>query len=249
MKKIILLITVFILSILIWNCDTIEPKESVDEFPDDVVKSAVYNGPKYPSDFYTEVLFQTVLNYIRESDLLTFTEPSTNDYNTAMVWVKNRVIELGLDSTNIIDGQSNEKYFEFHYPSPALAAFYLFRVHKSSYFEGVKFSGTSDMNMFNIVELGIVNFRPFTLQSVKEFFDQLWFYKHYDMGGAVVLKRTVSESLTNYRYIIYFTHTVFGDIGMRDNIRLLKGEFELNKANGTSQINYSLVKEVLGNSN
>jgi hypothetical protein len=250
MKKILLVITVFILPLFVWNCDTNEPKEITDDFSDEVVKSAVYNGPKYPADFYNEGLFQAVLNYIRESDVLRFTEPSTSNYGTALGWVNNRVIELSFDTTNIIDGQSNEKYFEFHYPQPALAApIYIFRVHKSSYFEGVEFSGTSDMNMFNIVELGIVNYRPFTLQFVKEFFDQLWFYKHYNMGGAVVLKRTVSENLVSYRYMIYFTHTVFGDYGLRDKIRLFKGEFELNKSNGTSQINYTLIKEVLGNSN
>jgi len=250
MNKIILIITVFILSALVWNCDTNEPKESVDEFTDEAVKSVVYNGPKYPSDFFQEGLFFVVLNYIRESDVLTFIEPSTNDYDTALIWVHNRLNELSFDTTSLTDGQSNEKYFEYYWPHPSLhKPVYMFRVHKSSYFEGVEFVGTSDMNMFNIVELGIVNYRPFTLQFAKEFFDQLWFYKHYNIGGAVVLKRTVSENTSSYKYTIYFTHTVFGDYGLRDKIRLFKGEFELNKSSGVSQINYTLVKEVLGNSN
>lgn len=249
MKKVIFSIAVFVLSFLAFSCDTNDTGLNTDDFSDEIVKSAVYNGPKYPSGFYTEGLFQTVLNYIREPNALTFIEPSTNDSNTALFWVKNRVIELGFDSTNIIDGQSNERYFEFKYPSPALASFYIFRVHKSSYFEGVEFSGTSDMNMFNIVELGIINYQPFTLQFVKDFFDQLYFFKHYDMIGAVVLKRTVSESANDFLYTIYFTHTVFGDTGLRDKIYVLKGEFTLHKLDKTSQIEYTFIKEVLGNSN
>jgi hypothetical protein len=249
MNKIILMLTVFILSILIWNCDTNEPKEITDEFSDESIKNAVYNGPKFPSDFFHEGLADVILNYIMKADLITFTEPATDNYDTALVWVNIRLGELSLDTTNLIDGQSNEKYFEFYWPHPALSGpVYVFRVHKSSYFESVKF-GSQDENFYQIIELGIINYRPFTLQFVKDFFDQLWFYKHYNMSGAVVLKRTITENANSYKYTIYFTHTVFGDYGIRDKIRLLKGEFDLNKSNGTSIINYTLIKEVLGNSN
>ena len=196
MKKIILLFTALIIPVFIWNCDTNEPQEIKDDFSDEAVKSAVYNGPKYPVDFFNEYLADVVLNYIRESDILTFIEPSTNDYNTALSWVNNRLGELSLDTTNLIDGQSNERYFEFYYPHPSLSApLYVFRTHKSSYFEGVEFSGSSNMYMYNMVELKKVNYRPITQQFVKGFFDQLWFYKHYNIGGAVVLKRTISEKL------------------------------------------------------
>jgi hypothetical protein len=249
MKQILLLITLFILPILVWNCDTNEPTEIKDEFSDETVKNAVYNGQKFPSDFFHEGLADVVLNYIRESDVTTFTEPATDNYDTALVWVNIRLVELSLDTTNLIDGRPSEKYFEFFWPQPALTEpVYMFRVHKRSYFEDVKF-GSQDEDFYQIIELGTINFRPFTLQLVKEFFDQLWFYKHYNFGGAVVLERTVSESLSNYHYTIYFTHTVFGDYGMQDRIMLFKGDFELNKSNGTSQINYTLVKEVFGNYN
>jgi len=196
-------------------------------------------------------LSNVVLNYIRESDVLTFTEPATDNYNTALDLVNIRLGELSLDTNKLVDGQGNEKYFEYKWfpDSTVNHPPYFFRVHKSSYFEGVKFVGTSDMNQFNIVELGIIIYRPLTLQFVKGFYDQLWFYKHYNMGGAVVLKRTITENASSYKYTIYFTHTVFGDYGIRDKIRLFEGEFELNKSNGTSQINYTLIKEVLGNSN
>lgn len=246
MKKNIVSISALLLIFFFGNCSTNEPETDADEFSDEFIKSAVYNGSKYPADFYSEGLFQTVLNYIRVSDILTFTEPSTNDYNTALVWVKNRVIELGFDTTLIIDGQSNERYFEFQYEYPALAAFYVFRVHKSSYFEGVKF-GNQDENANQIIELGVINHRPFTLQFAKDFFDQLWFYKHYNIDGAVVIKRTVSESINSYLYTIFFTHTTFGEFGLRDKIRLFKGEFVLNTLDGSSQIKYSFIKEVLGN--
>jgi hypothetical protein len=250
MNKIIIIIAVFILPILVWNCDTNEPKEITDEFSDETVKNAVYNGPKFPSDFFHEGLADVILNYIMETDVITFTEPATDNYDTALVWVNKRLSELSLDTTNLIDGRPSEKYFEFFWPHPALTGpDYMFRVHKSSYFEGVEFVGTSDMNQFNIVELGILNYRPLDLQLVGEFFDQLWFYKHYKIGGAVVLKRTITEISNSYKYTIYFTHTVFGDYGIRDKILLLKGEFELNKSNGTSIINYTLIKEVLGNNN
>lgn len=248
MKKNIVSIVSLVLIFFFCNCSTNEPETDADDFSDEFIKYVVYNGPKYPADFYSEVLFQTVLNYIRVLDILTFIEPSTNDYSTALVWVKNRVIELGFDITIIVDGQSSEKYFEFHYQHPALAAFYVFRVHKSSYFEGVKF-GSKDENANQIIELGKINYRPFSLQFAKEFFDQLWFYKHYDTGGAVVVKRTVSESINSFRYTIYFTHTIFGDFGLRDKIRLFKGEFVLNTLDGSSQIQHTLIKEVLGNYN
>ena len=250
MKKIIYSIAVVGLSFFVWHCDTNEPKEIADEFSDEAVKNAVYNGPKFPSDFFHEGLADVILNYIMEADVLTFTEPATDNFDTALVWVNIRLSELSLDTTKLIDGRPSEKYFEFFWPQPVLTEpVYMFRVHKSSYFEGVEFVGTSDMNQFNIVELGIINYRPLTLQFVREFFDQLWFYKHFNIGGAVVLKRTITENASSYKYTIYFTHTVFGDYGVRDKIRLLKGEFDLNKSNGTSQIKYTLVKEVLGNSN
>lgn len=251
MMKIILIITVFILSIFVWNCNTNEPQEFSDKFPDETVKVAVYSGPKYPSDFFNEDLSNVVLNYIQQSDVLTFTEPATNDYNIATDLVNIRLNELDLDTNKLIDGQSTEKYFEFNWNPDTTSNHhpYIFRVHKSSYFEGVKFVGTSDENMFNIIELGIINYRPFSMQFVKEFFDQLWFYKHYNFGGAVVLKRTISENLISYKYTIYFTHTNFGDYGIRDKISVFKGDFELNKSNGVSEINYTFIKEVIGNSN
>ena len=221
-----------------------------DEFSDEDVKSAVYSGPKFPSDFFQEGLADVILNYIMEADVITFTESATDNYDTALILVNKRLGELSLDTTNLIDGLPSEKYFEFFWPQPVLTEpVYMFRVHKSSYFEGVEFVGTSDMNQFNIVELGMINYRPFTVQFVKEFFDQLWFYKHYKIVGAVVLKRTITENTSSYNYTIHFTHTVFGNYGVRDKIRLFKGEFELNKSNGSSLINYTLIKEVLGNSN
>ena len=194
MNKIILIITVSILSILIWNCDTNEPKETTDEFSDEAVKSAVYHGPKYLSDFFNEDLSNVVLNYMRESDVITFTEPATDDYNTALDFVKIHLSELGLDTTKLVDGQGNDKYFEYRlYPDSSVNhPPYYFRVHKNSYFEGAKF-GSQDEDFYQIIELGTINFRPFTLQLVKEFFDQIWFYKHYNMGGAAVLERTISE--------------------------------------------------------
>jgi hypothetical protein len=251
MKKIILVITVLLLTILVWNCDTNEPQPILDEFSDENVKSAVYSGPKYPSDFFKEDLTDVILNYISESHALTFIEPATNDYYIALDWVNSRLCELSLDTNKLVYGQLNEKYFEFTWTPdpPSNHPPYFFRVHKSSYFDGVEFVGTSDMNQFNIVELGMINYRPFTAQFVKEFFDQLWFYKHFNIGGAVVLKRTIIENTSSYNYTIHFTHTVFGDYGMRDKIRLFKGEFEINKSNGSSLINYTLIKEVLGNSN
>ena len=249
MKKIIFVFTFIVLSIIVLSCDTNEPEELTDEFSDDAVRSAVYDGPKYPSDFFNEDLSNTSLNYISQYDVLTFTEPATDDYNSALDWVHIRLNELSLDTTNLIDGQSNERYFEFYWNLPApLNDPHIFRVHKNSYFEGVEF-GRQDENFFQILELGTVNYRPINLQFVKEFFDQLWFYKHYNFGGAVVLKRTVSVGLINYHYSIYFTLTNYGDFGQRDKIRLFKGEFELNKSDGTSQIKYTLVKEVLGNYN
>jgi hypothetical protein len=249
-KKIILVIAIFILPFFVWNCDTNEPTEITDEFSDEAVKSAVYNGPKYPSDFFNADLSSIVLHYIRESDVITFTEPATDNYNTALDLVNIRLGELSLDTNKLVDGQVNEKYFEYGWfpDSSVNHPPYYFRVHKISYFEGAKF-GSQDENFYQIIELGIINYRPFTIQFVKEFFDQIWFYKHYNMGGAAVLRRTISENTDSYKYTIYFTHTVFGDFGMRDRISLLKGEFELNKSNGTSQINYTLIKEVSGNSN
>ncbi|MCF8356974.1 MAG: hypothetical protein K9H48_21220, partial [Melioribacteraceae bacterium] len=202
MKKIILVITVFILPFFVWNCDTNEPKEITDEFSDEAVKSAVYNGPKYPSDFFNEDLSNVVLNYISQYDVLTFTEPATDDYNSALGYVYIRLNELSLDTNKLVDGQLNEKYFEYKWlpDSTINHSPYFFRVHKSSYFEGVEFFGASDMNKFNIIEVGIINYRPFTSQFIKEFFDQLWFYKHYKTGGAVVMKRTVSENTNSYKY-------------------------------------------------
>lgn len=250
MKIIILVISVFLLTILVWDCDTNEPQQISDEFSDENVKSAVYSGPKYPSDFFQEDLTNVILNFIRESDILTFTEPATDDYYSALDLVNIRLGELSLDTNKLVYGQLNEKYFEFTWTPdpPSNGPPYFFRVHKSSYFEGVEF-GRQDENFYQIVELGNVNYRPFTLQFVKEFFDQLWFYKHYNMGGAVVLKRIITENTSSYKYAIYFTHTIFGDYGMRDKIGLFKGEFELNKSNGSSLIKYTLTKEVLGNSN
>ena len=249
MKKIILVITSFLIPIFVWNCDTDEPQDFSDEFSDEAVKSAVYNGPKFPSDFFHEGLADVILNYISYYDVLTFTEPATDNYDTALVWVNKRLGELSLDTTNLIDGRPSEKYFEFFWPHPALTGtVYMFRVHKSSYFEGVEF-GSQDENFYQIIELGIINHRPIDSQFAKEFFDQLWFYKHYNMGGAVVLKRIVTENSNGYHYTIYFTHTFFGDFGVRDKIWLIKGDFDLNKSNGSSEINYSLVKEVYGNYN
>jgi hypothetical protein len=249
MKKILFVFALLLMPIIMLSCDTNEPEKLTDEFSDDAIRYAVYNGPKFPSDFFREGLADVILNYIMKADLITFTEPATDNYDTALVWVNIRLGELSLDSTNLIDGQSNEKYFEFYWPHPALTGpTYVFRVHKSSYFEGVKF-GSQDENFRQILELGAVNYRPINLQFVKDFFDRLWFYKHYNFAGAVVLKRTVSESLINYRYSIYFTHTIGGDFGQFDKIRLFKGEFELNKSDGTSQIKYTLVKEILGNYN
>lgn len=75
MKQILLFFTLFILPILVWNCDTNEPQEITDEISDESVKNAVYNGPKFPSDFFHEGLADVILNYIIEADVTTFTEP------------------------------------------------------------------------------------------------------------------------------------------------------------------------------
>jgi len=247
-NKIKMIQILFVFSILMWNCNVNETQEQTDEYPDDIVKSAVYSGPKYPSDFYQENFYDAVLNYIQQWDTPTSTEPATDNYNTALDLTHIRLNELGLDRSKLIDGQSTEKYFEFNWASDSLITHpeYYFRVHKSSYFEGVKL-GTLDENKFQIVELGKINYRPFSIQFVQDFFDRLWFYKHYNFGGAVVLKRTVLENQNNYNYTIYYTRTTFGDYGLQDKIKVYKGYFDLNKVNGICQINYSFIKEVRGN--
>lgn len=243
-------ILISILFFVMWNCDVNETQIPTEEFSDDVVKTAVYSGPKYPSDFFYEDLSNVVLNYIEIWDVPFSTQPATDDYSIAVDYVHTRLAQLELDTIKLIDGQSTEKYFEFNWipDSSVNHPPYILRMHKSSYFEGVKY-GILDNVRGQVLELGDLNYRPITLQIVKEFLDRLWFFKHYNVGSSVVLKRSIFEIANNYFYSIYFTRTVFGDSGLRDRIYLYKGEFQLNKSNGISQVSYSLIKEVLGNSN
>lgn len=249
-KNVIVNILILFSIFVMWNCNVNHPQEVTEEFPDDAVKTAVYSGPMYPSDFYQEDLSNVVLNYIQQWNGYTSTEPATNDYNESIALVNIRVAQLGLDTTKLTEGKSTEKYYEFNWnpdstvnPPP-----YIFRIHKSAYFEGVKY-GTSDSNNSQIIELGKINYRPLTLQFAKEFFDRLWFFKHYNTGGAVVLKRTIFEDQYSYNYKFYFTKTSFGDFGLQDKISLYCGEFEVDKTNGISKINYTFIKEIKGKSN
>jgi hypothetical protein len=243
-------ILISILFFVMWNCDVNETQIPTEEFSDDVVKTAVYSGPKYPSDFFYEDLSNVVLNYVEIWDVPFSTQPATVDYNIAVDYVHTRLTQLELDTTKLIDGQSTEKYFEFNWVPDSSVNHppYIFRMHKNSYFEGVKY-GRLDNDRGQVLELGKLNYRPITSQTVKEFFDRLWFFKNYNVGGSVVLKRTIFENINNYLYTIYYTRTVFGDYGLQDRIYLYKGEFQIDKSNGVSQVNYSLIKEVFGNSN
>jgi len=250
MKRIKILLILIVFSTSVWNCNVNDNQEPAYEFPDDVVKSAVYSGPKYPSDFFQEDLSNVILNYIQQWDIPASYEPAADDYVTAVNFVNTRLDELGLDKSKLIEGQSTEKYFEYTWSADSVTnnPQYIFRVHKKSCFEGVKF-GTLDDNFCRIVELGKINYRPLSLQFVRTFFDQLWFYNHYNISGSVVLKRDASENINGCKYIIYYTMSVFGDYGLQDNIYVYKGEFEVDKSSGVSQINYTFIKQVKGNRN
>ena len=248
--KIIKIIITLLFPILLSYCNIAETQEQTDEFSDDVVKSKVYSGPKYPADFFYEEISNFSLNYIENWDIPESIEPATDNYDYAVDLVNARLNELSLDPNKLGEGNSTEKYFEFFWPSDSLAnnKDFVFRVHKKSYFDGVKY-GTLDENKFQITELGTINFSPISLQFVEELFDRLWFFKHYNFGGAVVLKRTTEENEENFKYEIYYTKTSFGDYGLQDKINIYKGEFEIDKSTGVPKIKYSFIKLVKGNYN
>lgn len=249
MKNMSFLVFVFFLAVL-FSCSVNDVDAPEDEFSDNAVRNAVYSGPKYPSDFVTEDLSNVTLNYIQSRNIPSMVEPTTDNYDSALTLAQPRVEELGLDYNKLINGLSNYKYYEFMWIVDTLNIHpnYIFRVHKESYFESVKF-GLLDENKFQILELGNINYRPLTTNFITEFFDLMWFYKHYNFGGAVVLKRTVTEQSDCFKYSFHFTHTSYGDYGVQDRIRLYNGIFEVDKISGQSKIEYNLIKEVQGNYN
>ncbi|NOZ47319.1 MAG: hypothetical protein GXO79_11145, partial [Chlorobi bacterium] len=192
---IIVVFSFIIFTGLNFNCQRNVNRDSIFidtlKFSDEEVIDMAYNGPKYPDDFFYEdfnnyksFIYITVL----DSTGLNF-QIATSDSLNAIQYVYDSFKYTDTDTSDLKILPGNEKYFEYSNKTFGNHILIL-RVHKKSYFEGLKYSHRDDSRN-QIKYIGKINVNKITCDFVKEFFDRYYFFRNYKNAGAKALKRNV----------------------------------------------------------
>lgn len=231
--------------VVVNTCDTCN--YDVLQYTNEQIKTIVYNGPVFPDNFVIYDTSGTGGTYFSFFDDAGFiNEPAAKDTAEARQLIMDNLsyYESGLGEPIFLTG--TDKYFEYTFYKNSTSGH---RIHKSSYFEGVKFSW-SDYSRNQIVEIGKINVKTIDETVIEELFNTLWCNREYrDKGSAVLQQGTCRQSKDVYKYTMFYTNTNGGDYGMYDEISVYKSVFLINKKTRSVSVEYTLVDKFNGNYN
>lgn len=213
-----------------------------------IVELAYSKDYTYPSGFYHEVNIIGSPYYENTVSITPVNERhdiwielNTNDRNEARIW-SDKSNEYSSVNREIISESESDKYFEFtrrniQYSNDIL----LSRVYKSSYFQPVK-------NKFITSDTLIGNYNgELNISSVKELVEYLWSCGTIGISYTKVLESAIAESEEHYEYHIQSILIVYGDFGLRDEIRVSDNIALLNKSDKKLYVTTREVKTIQGN--
>ncbi len=225
-----------------YDVPTFESNQS--EFSDDELINATYSDYKIPDNFYHEKLGDTSLYYVNTISIDSvennkWIELSTNSADTAREWS----IESSPINSVFAPVNENEKYFEYlRISNPADNQIIKFRTHKRSYFVR-----SSDDFINNSDTIGTFTKLNFSGASAKELIDYLWYTHNYDNASMKILSSFFEDSSLETVVYHYGLFIVYGDIGVYDQIKLLKSVYSLDKETGIIVVNVTEIRTIKGN--
>ena len=216
------------------------------EFNNAELFNATYSIYKNPDNFYHENLGDTSLYYVNTVSIDSlekgkWIELSTNSAETAKEW------SLKSSPANSVFAPliENEKYFEyFRTYNPSDNLLIKFRTHKKSYFT----RGSYDFLDKNDT-IGVFNKLNFSGANAKELIDYLWYTHNYDNSSMKVLSSFFEDNSIKTVVYHFGLSIVFGDRGTKDQIKLLKSVYSLEKETGITAVNVIEIKTIEGNLN
>jgi hypothetical protein len=96
--------------------------------------------------------------------------------------------------------------------------------------------------------IGNVKWTPTTdpKAAMKELAEYLWLLRYYNVAGAKVLSSEVKQNSGNLEAVLYSTQVAYGDVGLKDEISVVKETYQTNLLKGTVTYSQQVVRNVIG---
>ena len=212
---------------------------------DQDIWDAAYGGKRTPVGFYSEDI-DGGLYYVNTVSITPLAqrqhawyELSTDDAAQARTW-SDLSVEYGSQGAMAIEAERiTEKYIEISRQNDQLRI--NFRAHRSSYLD---VSGVD--RLAEESDIGTFVPRPVTTDAVRELIEYLWFIRHYQHGGTAVLRVEMTESGTSIMVRLIELQIIYGDWGVRDEIRLIRSDYSVSTVTGKIHVERTTLEQFPG---
>ncbi len=212
---------------------------------DQEIWEAVYEGKRTPPDFYREPLDGSLyyLNTISITPLHerenAWIELNTEDSAQVRIWSALTEQYGSGERTKILRARETEKYLETHRSNGKHDI--LYRAHRSSY---IDVDGVDLLHKDSYQ--GRLTQRPITGDAVQELVEYFWFIRHDKVGGVAVLCCDTSEEPQAFVTTLIEAQLMSGDWNVRDEIRLLRHGYTVDRHTGEISLVSTVLEEFVG---